>query len=226
MILSYMYNSWQKANNKLKIIKMKETPLKLEGINDNIYAGFGPRLASLLLDAVIMMPLIFIILYLNSSSKYMFFYTIIPNLIFGLWYNIYLPKKYGGTPGKLIMGMQILNLNGKSIGWKEAFLRHLIILLLTIFSTILMIDALLAADNTTFQNLSWLKQSQYLMSLSPILFTIYTWLTNIWSWSELIVLLTNPRKRALHDYVAGTVIVKKIYVEQIQKEMYSETTNS
>ncbi len=205
---------------------MKETPLKLEGINDNIYAGFGPRLASLLLDAVIMMPLIFIIQYINSFSKYMFFYTLIPNLILGLWYNIYLPKKHGGTPGKLIMGMQILNLNGKSIGWKEAFLRHVIILLLTLFSSILMIDALIAADDITFQNLSWIKQTQYLMSLSPVLFTIYTWLTNIWSWSELIVLLTNPRKRALHDYVAGTVIVKKRYVEQIQKEMYSETTKS
>lgn len=205
---------------------MKETPLKLVGISDNIYASFGPRLASLLLDAVIMMPFIFIIQYINSSSKFMFFYTLIPNLIFGLWYHIYLPKKYGGTPGKVIMGLQILNLNGKSIGWKEAFLRHLIILLLTIFSSILMIDALLSVDDATFQNLSWIKQSQYLMSLSPILFSIYTWLTNIWSWSELIVLLTNPRKRALHDYIAGTVIVKKRYVERIQKEMYSDITNS
>ena len=205
---------------------MKETPLKLEGINDNIYASFGPRLASLLLDVVIMMPFIFIIQYINSSSKFMFFYTLIPNLIFGLWYHIYLPKKYGGTPGKVIMGLQILNLNGKSIVWKEAFLRHLIILLLTIFSSILMIDALLSVDDATFQNLSWIKQTQYLMSLSPVLFSIYTWLSNIWSWSELIVLLTNPRKRALHDYIAGTVIVKKRYVERIQKEMYSDITNS
>ena len=67
---------------------MKETPLELEGINDNIYAGFGPRLASLLLDAVIIMPLIFIIQYINSTSKYMFFYTLIPNLIFGFVFRI------------------------------------------------------------------------------------------------------------------------------------------
>ncbi|MBC7525059.1 MAG: hypothetical protein H7239_11545 [Flavobacterium sp.] len=67
--------------------------------------------------------------------------------------------------------------------------------------------------------------SKYLTSLSPILFTIYSWLANIWTWSELLVLLTNPRKRALHDYVAGTVIVKKIYVVQIQKQMYYEINN-
>lgn len=204
---------------------MKETPLKLEGIDDNIYAGFGPRLASLLLDAVIIMPFVFVILYLNSASKDIYYYTLLPNLAFNLWYNIYLPKRYGGTPGKLILGMQILNLNGNPIGFKEAFLRHLVMLILTLFSSVLMIDALLVADESTFQDLGWLQQSVYLMSLSPLLFTIYTWLTNIWTWSELIVLLTNPRRRALHDYIAGTVIVKKIYVEQIQKEMSSELTS-
>jgi uncharacterized RDD family membrane protein YckC len=201
---------------------MKETPLSLDGVYDNIYAGFGPRLASLLLDTIIMMPLIWGILYLNHTSKEMFFYTIIPNMIVGLWYHIYLPKKYGGTPGKLIMGMQILKLDGKSIGWKEAFLRHSIILALTIFNIVLMTDAILKADNETYIGLSWIQQTQYLTSLSPVLFTIYLWLSNIWTWSELIVLLTNPRKRALHDYVAGTVIVKKIYVQRIREEMYGD----
>lgn len=204
---------------------MKEIPLTLEGTSNNIYAGFGPRLASILLDAIILMPIIWVILYLNSSSKEMFFYTIIPNMILNLWYNIYLPKKYGGTPGKLIMGMKILKLDGKDIGWKESFLRHSIVLALTIFNIILMTDAILKANQETYVNLSWIQQSQYLTSLSPVLFTVYLWLSNIWTWSELIVLLTNPRKRALHDYVAGTVIVNKNYVERIQQEMYGDNEN-
>jgi uncharacterized RDD family membrane protein YckC len=204
---------------------VKEVPLSLEGIYDNIYAGFGPRLASLLLDAIIMLPLIWGILFINSSSKNMFFYTIVPNLIIALWYNIYLPKRYGGTPGKLIMGMNIIKLDGRNIGWKEAFLRHVVILVFTLFNIALMTDAILKADDATFANFNWFQQSQYLMSLSPILFMIYAWLTNIWTWSELVILLTNPRKRALHDYVAGTVIVKKIYVERIQKEMYGDNEN-
>jgi len=43
----------------------KETPIKLEGINDNIYAGFLPRFASLILDGIIMVPFIFFVLYLQ-----------------------------------------------------------------------------------------------------------------------------------------------------------------
>lgn len=202
---------------------MKQVPLQLEGVYDDIFAGFGTRLASLLLDGIIMMPVIIAVLYLNSSHLNSYYYTIIPNLLLSLWYHVYLPKKYGGTPGKLIMGIQIIKLDGQNIGYKEAFLRHLIVFILTIYCAVLMIVAISRADETTFESLSWLNQSQYLMSLSPVLFAIYTWLSNIWTWSELIVLLTNPRKRALHDFVAGTVIVKKIYIERIRNEMKSDS---
>lgn len=205
---------------------MKETPLYLEGIHDNIYAGFGPRLASLLLDALVMFPLGFIVLYLNSSDKDMYFYTFLPNFIIMLWYHIYLPKKYGGTPGKLIMGIRIIKLDGYEIDWKEAILRHSVIAALTVFNIILMTNSILKADDAIFNSLSWTEQTQYLMSLSPLLFTVYIWFSNIWTWGELIVLLTNPRKRALHDYIAGTVIVKKIYIKKIQQQMYPEKETS
>lgn len=204
---------------------MKQVPIRLEGIYDDIFAGFGPRLASLLLDGIIMMPLIFTVLYLNSSNLETYYYTIIPNLLINLFYHVYLPKKYGGTPGKLIMGIQIIRLDGENIGWKEAFLRHLVIFTLTLFAVTLSIEAISRADEATFESLSWIKQSQYLMSMSPVLFLIYTWLSNIWTWSELIVLLTNPRKRALHDFIAGTVIVKKMYIERIRNEMAADVIN-
>jgi uncharacterized RDD family membrane protein YckC len=30
---------------------------------------------------------------------------------------------------------------------------------------------------------------------------------NIWVWGELIVLLTNRKRRAIHDFIAGTIVV-------------------
>ncbi len=196
-----------------------QIPLEIDGISGNLYAGFWSRLASLLLDSIIMMPVIFLTLYLNGLGKDVYFYTLIPNFVFGLWYHIYLTKKYGGTPGKLIAGMKIIKLNGESIDWKEAILRHSVLLVLTLFSVIMMTSCLLSADETIFNNLGWLKRSQYLMSLSPTFFLIYTWSTNIWIYSEFIVLLTNKRKRAIHDFIAGTVIVRSIYIDKIRETM-------
>ena len=196
-----------------------QTPLEIDGISENIYAGFWARFASLFLDTIILLPAIFLILYLNGLGKNIFFYTLVPNFVFGLWYYIYLPKKYGGTPGKLIAGMKIIKLNGESIDWKEAFLRHSVLLVLTLFSVIMMTSCLVSADEITFNSLGWLKRSQYLMSLSPIFFLIYTWVSNIWIYSEFIVLLTNKRKRAIHDYIAGTIIVKAKYIDEIREAM-------
>ena len=149
----------------------------------------------------------------------MYLYTLVPNLLFGLWYNIYLPKKHGGTPGKLVAGMKIIRLDGTDIEWKEAILRHIVLFGLTIFSSVMMVCCLLQADETTYMNLGWLGQAKYLMSLSPGFFLLYTWISNIWIYSEFIVLLTNKRKRAIHDYIAGTVIVRTKYLEEIRAAM-------
>lgn len=200
----------------------KQIPITISGIDNDIYAGFWVRLGSMFLDGIIMLPIIFLILYVNGLSVNMYFYTIIPNLLFGIWYNIYLPKKYGGTPGKLIAGIKIIKMDGKPIGWREAILRHSVLLGLTIFSVIIMIVCLLKADETIFKSLNWLKRSEYLMSLAKTPFRVYTWAVNIWIYSELIVLLTNKRKRAPHDFIAGTVIVRTVYINKINEIMYSE----
>lgn len=41
----------------------------------------------------------------------------------------------------------------------------------------------------------------------PSWFGIVNILQNIWIWSELIVLLFNERRRAIHDFIAGTVVL-------------------
>lgn len=198
----------------------KQTPLRIDGVSEDLYAGFWARFGSLLLDAVFVFPITFLVLYLNGLGKNIFFYTVIPSLIFGLWYHIYLPKKYGGTPGKLAVGISIIRLDGKLISWNEAILRHIVLFFITILGSIAMMISLLQVDEEIFMNLGWLQQSQYLVALSPVFFALHKWVSNIWIWSELIVLLTNERKRAIHDFIAGTVIVKTKYIEKIREEMY------
>lgn len=197
----------------------KQTPLEIEGISESLYGGFWARLGSLLLDGVFMMPVILLTLYLNGLGKNIYFITFIPNFLFGLWYGIYLPKKYGGTPGKLVVGMKIIRIDGEPIDWKESILRYSINLVITLFSVIMMTVCIVRADDSVFTSLSWIKQSQYLMTLSPSFFKVHTWISNIWIYGELAVLLTNKRKRAIHDFIAGTVIVKTKYADRIRAAM-------
>ncbi|MFN8416371.1 MAG: RDD family protein [Cytophagaceae bacterium] len=196
---------------------MKEIPLQLDGIDDNIYAGFPPRFSSLVLDMAFLIPLSYGAIYINSLDRLMFFYTIIPLLLIKFVYNVYIPHRYGATSGKLVLGLQFLRIDGQEIGFKEAFLRYSVLFALSIFGAIVTTTALVQADDTNFNNLDWVEQATYLMSFSPILYVIADWAGHVWTWSEVVVLLTNPLRRALHDYIAGTVIVKKKHVKQIQE---------
>jgi len=193
----------------------EETPLKIDGITDSLYAGFWVRLGSIFLDFLIIIPFTTIILYLNNLQLNFYFFTLIPSLIFGLWYNVFLVNKYGGTPGKLLVGIKIIKINGQSVEWKEAILRHIVMFGITLISIFIMIRSIGIADSNYYESLTWIQKSQYLIGLSPVLFSIYTWLSNIWVYSELIVLLTNKRKRAIHDFIAGTVIIRTKHQESI-----------
>ena len=177
-------------------------PFKIDDIKDDIYSGFLPRLGANLLDFIIVIPVG--ILFITIKS---FFVTSFLNLLFIFWYNVYLPKKYGGTPGKLSVRIKIIKIDSSQIGWREAILRESITIIFSIIGFFLTIITLISA-------------TQYL-SILFVIKRVITILSNIWFWSEIIVLLFNKRKRALHDYIAGTVIIKSEYVERVQKEMES-----
>ena len=201
-----------------------QTPLKLSGITESIYAGFWIRVWAQILDTVFVLPVLFLTLYINGLGKNMYFYTLLPNLLFILWYNVYLPQKNGGTPGKTMAGITIIRLDGNYIRWKEAALLYVVVFSLSILNIIMISCNILKANDSVFMSLGWLKKSQYLMSLSPIFFKLTSWFTNLWFVGEYVVLLINKRKRSISDFIAGTVVVKTDYLNDI--ELALNTNNS
>jgi uncharacterized RDD family membrane protein YckC len=197
----------------------QQTPLKLERVSESIYAGFWIRLGANILDGLFLFPLTWLVGYLNCSGIDLYYYTVIPMFLFGLWYNIYLPKRYGGTAGKLAVGISIIRLDGAPISWKEAVLRYLVTLIFVVLTIGLMIYCLGKADEETYVGIGWMKRTAYLVTFAPLLFKITTWSQSLWEFSELLVLLTNSRKRGPQDFMAGTVVVKAIYVDKIREAM-------
>lgn len=203
-----------------------QTPLKLSGITESIYAGFWIRVWAQILDTVFVLPVLFLILYINGLGKNMYFYTLLPNLLFILWYNVYLPQKNGGTPGKTMAGITIIRLDGNYISWKEAALLYVVLFSLSTLNIIMISCNVLKANDTLFMSLGWLKRSQYLMSFSPIFFKLTSWLTNLWFVGEYFVLLINKRKRSISDFIAGTVVVKTDYLNDIEMALNTNSSES
>ena len=191
--------------------KMNNTilPKEFPGLNDSIYAGFWRRLGALLIDLLIIAPIIIATYYIQNLNRLNFLYTLIPTYGFYIFYNFYLVRRYEGTPGKRIAKIKIKQKNGKRITWKEVILRETVNLVFSVLSSLAYIIAVMQISDSTFESLTWLKKTVEITKFYPVWQKPVEWLSNIWIWSEFIVLLTNKRRRALHDYMAGTLVIKE-----------------
>ena len=89
-------------------MKNELLPTRFQGINEDVYAGFWVRVAAKLLDFFILLPVIGLVFYIDGLSKSANINAMIPNLLFGAAFEVVLVKIYGGTPGKLIMGLKVI----------------------------------------------------------------------------------------------------------------------
>lgn len=103
--------------------------------HDPELAGLGLRFLALVIDigitmivsfAMAMVPLL--LLFLEVGMEYYFIAEIIGNLgqvVFGIFYYTWFVGRFGGTPGKLFLGLRIVTFDGKGIGYWRAFARYL-----------------------------------------------------------------------------------------------------
>ena len=171
------------------------------------YAGFWPRLASMLLDCLIMLPLIALVSWGKSHYRLFDIYYFIPGILFELFYSVYLVKRFGGKPGKLITGIRIRKLNGEPVAYREAILRYFPDFLFGLLLDISSLVALFHMSDVEYFSLSKIARYDRIIELAPSWYQTMKLLSQVWFCSELIVLLTNKKRRAVHDFIAGTVVV-------------------
>jgi len=68
--------------------------------------------------------------------------------------------------------------------------------------------AALRVNYDTYFALSFTEKSKYLTGLAPKWNLTIVILMQIWVWSEFVTMMFNKRRRAVHDFIAGTVVVR------------------
>jgi uncharacterized RDD family membrane protein YckC len=191
---------------------MEFLPVEFEG--NRVYAGFWKRFCAGFIDAFSLMPLMFLFMWLETLDKNLaILVTILSTTLFSM-YHIFFNARLGGTLGKLAVGIRVTKPDGTRIGWPEAWKRSAVDIAFAILMLSIEIWALTQVSNEQYSTLAFTKQTQLLQSHYPSWFFIVMYLQQVWIWSEVVVLLFNRRKRALHDYIAGTVVIHKEFAEQ------------
>jgi uncharacterized RDD family membrane protein YckC len=216
----YLFEGVNQLKDEIKKRKNNQSATLNYANNKLRYAGFGPRLGALLLDFLIQLPLLAITFLCIDKYRLFSLYSIIPDTLFGLFYSVYLVRRYGGTPGKLIAGISIRKPGGEPVGYREAFLRYLPDFVFGLLISISFIISTLHISNAEYYALSFMDRSKRISQLSPFWNKPLGIVQEIWTWGELIVLLTNRKRRALHDFIAGTVVV---HIKTVEKTAQPNT---
>jgi uncharacterized RDD family membrane protein YckC len=177
-------------------------------IDEIHYAGFWQRLGSMLIDLLVMLPLVWIVFWGQDHYRLFDAFELIPLVLFGLWFHVYLVSKYGGTPGKLLLDLRIIKVSGKPAQLSTAFVRNLPNFA---FDTLWRFGMAIALFHMTDAEYFALNHHKHFAEVAKMAPPWCHWIeiaSLVWALSELVVLLTNRKRRALHDFIAGTVVIQ------------------
>lgn len=127
-------------------------------------------------------------------------------------YSIIFHGLYGQTLGKMAVNVRVIDILGNKLSMSQAFRRDMVPLFL--FAVSLAIDGPKILNSIYPQNPAFVK---FDLAFFLTLFTGIGWFI-----AEVITMLTNNRRRAIHDYIAGSVVVK---TEKIVNARWSWTAS-
>ncbi len=177
-----------------------ETKLAIEKQQElNKYSTFWPRFWAATIDGIAFALILYIeclIFGVEYSAEDRFLHTI--NGVQFAIYAIFMHGYFGQTLGKMLMDVKVLNHDTETeINVKQALRRESVNLALNIswFLIILVVVTTLEMSGAISDGLSY----------AVIIFGI---LAMIWGISEFVTMLFNDKRRAVHDYIGKTVVIR------------------
>ncbi|MEY4561949.1 MAG: hypothetical protein RLZZ618_1226 [Pseudomonadota bacterium] len=174
-----------------------------------VYAGFWRRFGAFWIDALIFLPVMAIAYILSEKTRFFYAYWFIPSLALGLFFHVYLVTRFGGTPGKLALNTRIALVDGSAVTAKAAFIRHAVQFVLSTLTSVALVLGSMAMTDDRYFSLGYVARVQEITANAPFWYATVTLLTQLWIWSEFVSMLFNKKRRAIHDFMAGTVVVRK-----------------
>ncbi len=194
---------------------MEFLPIWWDG--EKVYAGFWKRLKAALIDVMIAIPIMYcLVLLRRSDEKPLSVIAIILCTLFFSMYNVFLNARFGGSLGKLAIAIKVTKPDGSPIGWSEAWKRSSVDVTYAFLFLYVHLVPFFQISAQQYSTLAYWDRNALFGAYSPRWFEVAEVLQVAWFWSEPVVLLFNKRKRALHDFIGGTVVIHKRIAEQMR----------
>jgi len=155
------------------------------------------RLGAAVVDGIVFMPLLLVDQWLlgrTNNNSLIISWTVFTTFL-SLFYSIFAHYKYGQTIGKWVVGVKVLDISEtKTLSLRQSILRDSFYLAIEIIGLLYFMLLVLQTGKTEY-----ILNDYRSFANQPILW---------WTLIELISMLANHKKRAVHDFIARSVVVK------------------
>ncbi len=163
------------------------------------YRTFWRRVGAIFLDGAALAPFAWLdqFIWNHTSQPLILLPWGIFDLLVGPVYEVAFVAAYGQTLGKMACGVRIFDLGGKSVSFKQAVLRHIVPILFVPYFVFLQVQNILSGH----------LANRAMGEFSSFLTLFLVWIG--WVLLEAITMLTNKKRRAIHDFIAGTIVIRE-----------------
>lgn len=170
------------------------------------YRTFGNRILAAIVDALVLWPCSTIPFILTHQLPLPIQFALWFFISFaGLTYSVAMHAKYGQTVGKMVCKVRVIDFKTEGrIGLRQALLRDSVQLLISVplFAYLSLFVFTGKVSIPELYDPSCVQQS-----LGTLLWFMGS-VELLWFVAEVVTMLTNKKRRAIHDFIAGTVVVR------------------
>jgi len=167
---------------------------------DSRYQTFWRRFWAGNIDALVILPLAFIDPWKHSQQ--------LPIFLLVLWfifhetawyfYSVLMHGRYGQTLGKMVCKVKVVDKSeAKPITYRQAFFRDSPWIVVGLIFSIMMLPVVLQGKDP-YQ----IKEAKQVLA-----FLLWSSIGTLWFIAELVTMLTSKKRRAIHDLIAGSVVI-------------------
>ncbi|HET6325337.1 MAG TPA: RDD family protein [Planctomycetaceae bacterium] len=162
------------------------------------YATLLRRFGATWIDGLIFAPLTLLYLYApvrSASAPWQVLVYVAYCSAYPL-YSIWMHGKYGQTLGKMACKVIVLDVSETPLSMKQAVLRNIYAVVVVPIDLVVNIPLIIRGIDIT-NRANWSVTDRILLYVGMAWFTL-----------EIITVLANRKRRALHDFIAGSVVVR------------------
>ena len=164
------------------------------------YRTLWPRFFAPYIDSLVFWPLngllFIVLLLLKTPVKALTIIKFAIGLVF-LVYKIYFTGRFGQTIGKMACKVKVIDAKtGADISYFQAVLRNIVSIGNTVIALVF------------FPGHIFFTRADYKQLIFSPSFKIIVAASIIWTIANIIVFFSNDKRRAIHDYIAATVVVR------------------